>query len=169
MAKTEEKSIKYCARKCHNGGPLSKMMAAAASVASAAAAATENRHTKKFCSRTIVVAMLLQLLRHFRSLVVTSAYLLLKPHIKLSGAQIQSLSPHFTYRLLLTVVTLASSVSAASSYKDDEGKNDKKSRVFTCYPVAFPTTLLRHQSHLYQMHFPCIMLGISRFKTNSST
>ena len=124
MAKTEEKSIKYCARKCHNGGPLSKMMAAA-SVASAVAA-TENRHTKKFCSRTIVVAMLLQLLRHFRSLVVTSAYLLLKPHIKLSGAQIQSLSPHFTYRLLLTVVTLASSVSAASSYKDDEGKNDKK-------------------------------------------
>ena len=123
MAKTEEKSIKYCARKCHNGGPLSKMMAAAASVASAAAAATENRHTKKFCSRTIVVAMLLQLLRHFRSLVVTSYQLMIKPHLKsLSGAQM-SLSPHLTYRLLLMLFTLQSSVSAASRYKDDEGKD----------------------------------------------
>eukprot|EP00093_Oithona_nana_P004187 04187.XXX_136023_107040_1 [CDS] Oithona nana genome sequencing. len=129
MAKTEEKSIKYCARKCHNGGPLTKMMAAAAATAKAAkaasaaastASATPNHHTKKFCSRTIVVAILLQLLRHFRSLVVTSYLLMIKPHIKsLSGAQM-SLSPHLTYRLLLMVLTLQSSVSAKSRYKDDE-------------------------------------------------
>jgi len=132
MAKTEEKSIKYCARKCHNGGPLTKMMAAAAATAKAAkaasaaastASATPNHHTKKFCSRTIVVAILLQLLRHFRSLVVTSYLLMIKPHIKsLSGAQM-SLSPHLTYRLLLMVLTLQSSVSAKSRYKDDEGKD----------------------------------------------
>lgn len=34
----QKESIKYCARKCHNGGPLTKMMA---------------NHTKKFSSRTI--------------------------------------------------------------------------------------------------------------------
>ena len=128
MAKKKE-SIKYCARKCHNGGPLTKMMAAAAATAKAASAAastasaTPNHHTKKFCSRTIVVAILLQLLRHFRSLVVTSYLLMIKPHIKsLSGAQM-SLSPHLTYRLLLMVLTLQSSVSAKSRYKDDEGKD----------------------------------------------
>lgn len=126
MAKTEEKSIKYCARKCHNGGPLTKMMAAASvatAQASAAASLAATPNTKKFCSRTIVVAILLQLLRHFRSLVVTSYLLMIKPHLKsLSGAQM-SLSPHLTYRLLLMLFTLQSSVSAASRYKDDEGKD----------------------------------------------
>ena len=42
MAKKKE-SIKYCARKCHNGGPLTKMMA---------------NHRKKFCGgaeRTIAI------------------------------------------------------------------------------------------------------------------
>jgi len=99
-------------------------MMAAASVAtaqaSAAASLAATPNTKKFCSRTIVVAILLQLLRHFRSLVVTSYLLMIKPHLKsLSGAQM-SLSPHLTYRLLLMLFTLQSSVSAASRYKDDE-------------------------------------------------
>ena len=120
MAKTE-KSIKYCARKCHNGGPLTKMMAAEAA----------ETHTKKFC-RTIGAAIR----RYIRSGggVVTSQLLMIKPHIK-SGAQ---MSPHLTYRLLLTALTLVSSVQASSSYKDDEGRTQPLMRLFLEFLCEIP-------------------------------
>ena len=80
----KKESIKYCARKCHNVGPLTKMMAT---------------HPKKFC-RTILATAILAQLRSWMGLLVNQ-------HINF-GAQI--MSPTIV-KILLTAMTLVSVAS----------------------------------------------------------
>ena len=119
----KKESIKYCARKCHNGGPLTKMMA---------------NHRKKFWERTIAIlscwADIAQLskafqprkgqLRQSRPSKSTSSLLPSRIYVKHFinlGAPIHIMQSPTILKLLLTAMTL---VSVAS----EEGKT-----VFSTY------------------------------------